>query len=200
MPDEAIPTRLDSKPYYSSAFGIGIVAAAVMTLALWIAQQAGWTKLDLAMTLGTVSGVVWGPSPGAWVQGFIAMLICGGLFALVYAWLFEVQPAHTARAWSGGILGALHAIAGGALLGWTMPYLHPAMPNYPLLADPGFMAANYGSQTVAVFVGIHVLYGAMVGCWMHYSRVDSKYLGWVKALHDRARQRRGKAATTTAAQ
>jgi hypothetical protein len=60
-----------------------------MTLLMWLARLEGLTQLDLAMTLGTASVFSSEPSPGAWTQGFIVMLLAGGVFALVYAWVFE---------------------------------------------------------------------------------------------------------------
>jgi hypothetical protein len=169
--------------YYATAFGIGIVAAALMTAALRIAEAWGLTEFDLSMTLGTVTTMTMGPTPGAWVQGFLAVLLCGGVFALLYAWVFESWPAHTARAWLGALVGVPHALLGGLMLGWLMPPLHPSTPNHPLLSDPGFMAVNYGTQTAVVFGLMHVLFGSIVGGWMHFAPYDKRYLAGVAERH-----------------
>lgn len=177
------PPGIDPKPYYASAFGIGVLAAGVMTLLLWLARMEGLTKLDLGMSLGTVSGITLGNSPGAWFEGFLAMLICGGVFALGYAWIFEAWPHHNARAWLGAMIGAVHSVIGGALLGVSMPVLHPGAPapGDPLIGDPGFMGVHYGMATVWVFLGLHVVYGAMIGGWMHAAPLATRYLSAVAA-------------------
>ncbi len=172
---------IDSKPYYASAFGIGVVAAGVMTLLLWLARVAGITKLNLAMSLGTVTSATLGASPGAWFQGMLAMLTVGGIFALVYAWIFEAWSHHEARAWLGAIIGAGHSIVGGALLGWMMPPLHPGPPpsGDALLADPGFMGMHYGMAAAVVFIALHIVYGAIIGGWMHAAPLATRYLAAV---------------------
>ena len=45
------PSHDDPHTYYAAAFGIGIIAAGVMTLLTFLAREAGWTNFDLAMTL-----------------------------------------------------------------------------------------------------------------------------------------------------
>jgi hypothetical protein len=124
-----------------------------MTLVMWAARSAHWTDLDLPMSLGTVTSMTPGPSPGAWFQGFLVMLTCGGLFALVYAWVFESWPHPEARAWLGAIIGAVHALIGGLLFGMLMPALHSGQvaSEHALLANPGFMGMNYGLPTVGIF-------------------------------------------------
>src|SRR5262245_40743398 len=118
------PPGIDPKPYYAAAFGIGIAAAGVMTILMWAARQAGWSQLDLAMTLGTASVFTGVPGGGAWTQGLIVMLLVGGVFALAYAWVFEYWPHHRARAWIGALVGMVHAVIGGAMMWWMMPLLH----------------------------------------------------------------------------
>lgn len=175
------PPGIDPKPYYAAAFGIGIVAAGVMTILMWAARQAGWSQLDIAMTLGTASVFTNEPGGGAWVQGLTVMLIAGGVFALAYAWIFEFWPHHTARAWIGALVGMVHAVIGGAMMWWMMPALHSASPADARLADPGFMGANYGSAEVAIFVGLHVVYGTIIGGWMHFAPVATRYLSELAA-------------------
>lgn len=181
-----VPPGLDPKPYFACAFGIGIVAAAVMTLLMWLARLEGLTQLDLAMTLGTASVFSNDASPGAWTQGFIVMLLAGGVFALVYAWVFEYWPHHAARAWLGAMIGVAHSVVGGAMMAVLMPALHGSHPS--LLADPGFMGIHYGSTTVAVFVGLHVVYGAIIGGWMHFAPAATRYLDQLAARDQEMRQ------------
>jgi hypothetical protein len=184
-----VDPRLDPKPYYATAFAVGVLAAGVMTLLLWVARGAGLTQLNLAMSLGTVTGATLGDSPGAWFEGFLAMLTCGGLFALVYAWVFEEWPHHAARAWLGATIGIVHSLIGGLLLAVLMPPMHPgpAPTDNPLVGDPGFMGVHYGVATVWVFMALHVVYGAMIGGWMHASPLANRYLrAFAERRHARA--------------
>ena len=178
MPAEIIQD--DPKSYYAAAFGIGVVAAGVMTLLTWVARSASLTEFDLAMTLGTVSLFVDAPGPGVWFQGFLAVLFTGGVFGLVYAWLFEVCGCR-ARAWEGALFGAVHAAIGGALLGWIMPLMHDPIPGHPLLTNPGFMGVNYGLNTVYVFLALHIVFGAMVGGWLHLAPLATRHLALLYA-------------------
>jgi hypothetical protein len=189
------PPGLDAKPYYAAAFGIGIIAAGVMTVLMWMARRSGFSDLDLAMTLGTASVFTDDPNAGAWTQGLIVMLIAGGVFALGYAWVFEFWPHHRARAWIGALVGMVHAVIGGAMMWMLMPVLHSGTGADPRLADPGFMGASYGSGAVAVFVGLHVVYGTIIGGWMHFAPVATRYLGEL-AAKDVAREGTGQLRTT----
>jgi len=179
--------RDDPHTYYALAFGVGVIAAGVMTLLTYVAQRAGWTTFDLAMTLGTVSVFVDAPGPGVWFQGLIAVLVTGGLFALIYAAVFEFVGLRGARAWRGVLLGAIHAVIGGALMGWTMPLVHDPIKSSPLLTDPGFMAWNYGMQTVAIFVALHLVFGAIVGGWLHFAPLAQRHLEDIGEQHKPSR-------------
>lgn len=191
------PPGIDPKPYYAAAFGIGIIAAGMMTLLMWLMRLGGWSDLDLAMILGTASVFTDDPNAGAWTQGLIVMLTIGGVFALAYAWVFECWPHHKARAWIGALTGLVHAAIGGAMMWWMMPMLHGEVGSDPRLADPGFMGASYGPGGVAVFVGLHVVYGAIIGGWMHAAPVATRYLGELAARdRERARPAAGAPRTT----
>jgi hypothetical protein len=172
----------DPRTYYASAFGIGIVAAAVMTMALWLLRRAGVSEFDLVMSLGTATVFNDGPSAGAWVQGLITMLLCGGMFALVYAALFDLWGSK-ARAWEGALIGLAHAAIGGALLAWLMPPLHGDQAIDARLADPGYAGINYGAATIAVFFALHMLYGAIVGGWLHLSPLANRHYAELADRH-----------------
>lgn len=190
-PQIDVPPGLDPKPYYAAAFGIGIAAAGIMTLLMWVARAAGWTQLDLAMILGTASVFTDQPGGGAWTQGLVVMLLFGGIFALAYAWVFEFWPHHTARAWIGALAGVVHAVIGGAMMWWMIPLLHSGGAMDPRLADPGFMAANYGSASAAEFILLHIVYGTVIGGWMHFAPVATRYLAALTARDKDDSQRPG---------
>jgi hypothetical protein len=144
----------------------GVVGTVVLTSGLRLAQEVGWTRMDIPLLLGTA----FSPSRSrAEVIGYAVHFLNGLLFALAYAFVFSA----TGRAdWLLGLgLGFVHALfAGGALVNVLLPAVHPRMgtpwsdaEETPLLEPPGFMLLNYGRRTPLVTVVAHVAYGAIVG-------------------------------------
>jgi hypothetical protein len=144
----------------------GLVGTVVLTTGSRLAQQLGWTRMDIPLLLGTV----FTPSRSrASVIGYAIHFANGLLFSLAYGLVFEA----TGRAgWLFGLLlGAVHgAFAGGALLNVLLPAVHPRMGtawtdarSAPLLEPPGFLLANYGRATLVATFALHLAYGAIVG-------------------------------------
>jgi hypothetical protein len=146
----------------------GAVGSVVLASGLRIAQEVGWTRMDLPLLLGTVFTE---NRSRASAIGYLAHFANGLVFALLYAAVF----AAVGRAgWLLGLaLGAVHAaFAGGALVNVILPAVHPRMgtpwtdaEETPLLEAPGFMLVNYGSRTAAVTFVLHLAYGALVGAF-----------------------------------
>ncbi len=144
----------------------GLVGTVVLTTGSRLAQQLGWTRMDIPLLLGTV----FTPSRSrASVIGYAIHFANGLLFSLAYGLVFEA----TGRAgWLFGlVLGAVHGVfAGGALLNVLLPAVHPRMGTVwtdarsaPLLEPPGFLLANYGRATLVATFVLHLAYGAIVG-------------------------------------
>lgn len=146
----------------------GAVGAAVLASGLRIAQELGWTRMDIPFLLGTIFTERRRPAA---VIGYAAHITIGLLVALVYAGIFEAVGQ--ASWWFGLMLGAVHAsVAGGALTNLLLPAVHPRMgtpwtdaEETPLLEPPGFMLSNYGRSTMAVTLVLHLAYGAIVGAF-----------------------------------
>jgi hypothetical protein len=146
----------------------GLVGTVVLTTGLRLAQELGWTRMDVPLLLGTAFSA---SRSRAEVIGYAVHFLNGLLFALAYGLVF----AATGRAdWLLGLgLGFVHALfAGGALVNVLLPAVHPRMgtpwsdaEETPLLEPPGFMLANYGRATAAVTVALHLAYGAIVGAF-----------------------------------
>ena len=146
----------------------GLVGTVVLTSGLRLAQELGWTRMDVPLLLGTAFTA---SRSRAEVIGYAVHFVNGFLFALVYAFVF----AATDRAdWLLGLgLGFVHALfAGGALVNVLLPAVHPRMgtpwsdaEETPLLEPPGFMLLNYGRATALVTVVLHLAYGAIVGAF-----------------------------------
>jgi hypothetical protein len=144
----------------------GAVGTILLTSGLRIAQEVGWTRMDIPLLLGTVFTDRRGRAS---VIGYSVHFGNGLLFALAY---YAVFRAVDHAGWLfGAALGVVHAaLAGGALLTVLLPAVHPRMgtpwsdaEETPLLEAPGFMLQNYGRRTVIWTLVGHVLYGAIVG-------------------------------------
>jgi hypothetical protein len=144
----------------------GAVGTVVLTSGLVFAREAGLTRIDLPLLLGTIFTE---NRRRASVIGFAVHFANGLLFALVYAAVFEAVGR---AGWLLGlVLGAVHAaFVGSGLVTVLLPAVHPRMGNpwsdaneTPILEPPGFMLANYGRRTALVTVVLHLAYGTIVG-------------------------------------
>ncbi len=142
------------------------VGTVVLTTGLRVAQEVGWTRMDLPLLLGTAFS---GDRRRAEVIGYAIHFVNGLLFALLYAAVFVAIG--DASWWLGALLGLVHAgFAGGALVNVLLPAVHPRMgtpatdsEETPILEPPGFLLENYGRSTAAITVVLHAVYGAIIG-------------------------------------
>ena len=144
----------------------GVVGTIVLTSGLRLAQELGWTRMDIPLLLGTVFTDDRGR---ATVIGVAVHFLNGLLFALGYYAIFRAVDQ---AGWAfGAALGVVHAaLAGGVLVTVLLPAVHPRMgtpwsdaEETPLLEAPGFMLLNYGRRTALWTLLGHVAYGAIVG-------------------------------------
>lgn len=144
----------------------GVVGTIVLTSGLRIAQELGWTRMDIPLLLGTVFS---DDRSRASVIGYAIHFVNGLLFALGYYGIFRAV-GHAGWGF-GAVLGVVHAaFSGGALVTVLLPAVHPRMgtpwsdaEETPLLESPGFMLVNYGRRTAIWTLAVHVAYGAIVG-------------------------------------
>lgn len=141
---------------WSLAAAAGLLGAVVMILVLWLARMAALTEFDFAASLG--SAFTHDLSASAWTLGFIIHTALGIAFALAYAEVFEALGRAT---WTRGVLLAIpHALFAGLVI-WALPNVNPLIPQE--LPAPGYMAVNYGWLSFAVYVLMHLAFGAIVG-------------------------------------
>ncbi len=146
----------------------GAVGAVLVAAGYRLAQELGWTRMDIPFLLGTIFTE---NRRRAVAIGYGAHLVLGLTFSLVYAAVFAATGL--ASWWFGLLLGGVHAaFAGGALTNTLLPAVHPLMgtawtdaEETPLLEPPGFMLVNYGRGTMAVTLVLHLAYGAIVGAF-----------------------------------
>ena len=147
----------------------GAVGAIVLASGLRVAQEAGWTRLDVPLLLGTVFTE---NRSRATAIGYALHLVNGLLFALVY---FAIFDAVGQAGWLFGLaLGAVHAaFVGGGLVNVVLPAVHPRMgtpwtdaEETPLLEQPGLPARElrHGDGRRRRFA-LHLAYGAIVGAF-----------------------------------
>ena len=152
----------------AGALAGGLVGTIVLTTGSRLAQQLGWTRMDIPLLLGTIFSSDRGRAS---VIGYAIHFANGLLFALAYGLVFEA----TGRAgWLFGLLlGAVHGVfAGGGLLNVLLPAVHPRMGkpwtdarSAPVLEPPGFLLSNYGTATLVATIALHLVYGALVGAF-----------------------------------
>ena len=146
----------------------GAVGATTLASGYRLAQELGWTRMDIPFLLGTVFTE---NRRLAAVIGWVVHLVNGLLFALLYAAVFAATGLTSW--WFGLALGAVHAgFVGGALVNVMLPAVHPRMgtpwtdaEETPLLEPPGFMLFNYGRRTALVTLVLHLMYGTIVGAF-----------------------------------
>lgn len=135
-------------------FGVlGTVAMSLVALAL----RAIGLPLRFELILGTIVGVA--PGPEAWAAGIGVHLVIGGLFGLLYGWLFERVWDHGGAS-TGLILGVIHAALIGMVMGLT-PQFDAYVPSQ--LPDPGPYFSHLGIAGILAWFGMHLVYGAIVG-------------------------------------
>lgn len=143
----------------------GLLATALLTAVMIVAQLAGWTRLDLPLLLGTIVT----PDPDrARVAGFFMHLVIGEAFALGYAMTFALLD--TATWWLGALLGLIHVGVALTVLVPLLPGVHPRMASaragpasVSVLEPPGLFALNYGAETPVVAVAAHLVFGIALG-------------------------------------
>ncbi|MDQ0757296.1 hypothetical protein [Arthrobacter sp. B3I4] len=143
----------------------GLLATTALTAVMIFCQMAGWTRLDLALVLGSLVT----PDPDkARIAGFFIHLAAGQVFALGYAATFALLGRATW--WIGALLGLLHVTVALTIILPLLPGIHPRMASTragpasrAALEPPGLLGLNYGIQTPAVAVAAHLVYGSLLG-------------------------------------
>jgi hypothetical protein len=149
-----------------SAIAGGFIGTVVLTTIIRGASEFGWTRMDLALLLGTTVTV---NRRKAKAIGYAFQFLLGIGFALAYAEFFRIIGRGS---WQiGALLGALHAVfVATVLVNVLLPVVHPrigtpetAANEIALIEPPGFLMLNYGRNTFLITLVAHIAYGAIVG-------------------------------------
>jgi uncharacterized membrane protein YagU involved in acid resistance len=146
----------------------GAVGSTVVASGVRLAQELGWTRMDIPFLLGTIFTE---NRRAAAVVGYVAHLVIGLVFALLYAAVFAATGLTSW--WFGLALGFVQAaFIGGTLANLLLPAVHPRMgtpwtdaEETPLLEPPGFMLVNYGRSTMTITLVLQLGFGAIVGAF-----------------------------------
>jgi hypothetical protein len=145
-----------------TAYAAGMLGAAAMSAAAAAGRRAG-INVELEMMMGTM---VRSPGSQAWLLGLAGQIATGGVLAQGYRLMFEelgIRPTAAA----GAALGLLHGGVAGAALA-AAPLAHPRMPEE--VDPPGAFMRRAGGREAALFLGVHVLFGAIVASCLSRSR------------------------------
>jgi hypothetical protein len=143
----------------------GLIGTVAMTTVLHGSQGLGLSRLSLPFLVGTMFT---DDRSRAAVLGFIAYVIGGWIFAMLYFLFFASIGIGTW--WLGAALGFLHGLFLLVCALPLLPHAHPRMatehdgPSSEVrLEPPGFMGLNYGRGTPITLLLGQTLYGATLG-------------------------------------
>jgi hypothetical protein len=144
---------------------VGFAATLVLTTLSSGGRSLGLTRMDIPFILGTLFTA--NRNKAGWI-GFLAHLLNGWIFALVYIALME--GLHLKHWWFGMLMGLMQAGFLLTLFVRLLPNIHPRMASEEhgpevtrQLEPPGPFALNYGRQTPIVILVAHLVYGGMLG-------------------------------------
>jgi hypothetical protein len=140
----------------SRAIIAGVVGALAITLVTSLLRAMGM-PINFEMMVGSMLTATIGLS--TWLLGFLIHLFTGAIFGILYSAVFQ-RWTRRADATTGVGLGAVHALFSGLALG-MLPAVHPLVPEQ--MAAPGIFLAQLGAGGVIVYIGLHLLFGAVVG-------------------------------------
>lgn len=134
----------------------GIAGAAAMAVVSLVARMLGM-PIMLELLVGSLfTGDL---SLGAWIAGFAMQLGIGAVFGMAYAFLFEHVFLRSGLT-VGLLIGAVHAVVAGISLTFVPP-THPLVPD--VLPAPGPFMIGLGVLGPVIFVGLHLMFGIIVG-------------------------------------
>lgn len=151
----------------------GFISTLLMTIMEAGAQAFRITRIDFSLLLGTIFTT---NRDRARMYGFIAHVVNGWIFSLLYVLAFESWGA--ASWWRGALIGVVHALFVLLVVLALMPGIHPRMASEHhgptasrQLEPPGWFGLNYGVRTpISIFLS-HIVFGAVLGAFYHVSSV-----------------------------
>ncbi len=155
--------------HWTGVIGGGLIATTALTIVELLGLWLGRSRMSIPIILGTM---VCADRDRATFVGTLMHLVIGWAFAILYAVIFEA--AGFATWWFGAILGVGHVLFMLGVIMPALPAVHPRMASERqgpdptrALQPPGFLALNYGRETVLIGAIAHIAYGALLGALYH---------------------------------
>lgn len=143
----------------------GLLATGAMTATQETMRLSGLSRMSLPLLFGTALS---GNRVHAVVLGYVAYLLGGWVFAVLYALALESAGAVTW--WAGLLLGGVHGLFLVAVLLPTLPFIHPRLASdydgpraLAELEPPGPFGLNYGRATPVAVMLSQIVYGVVLG-------------------------------------
>lgn len=143
----------------------GLIASGAMATVLEGSRLLGFSRISLPFLFGTFFTMQRAP---AVILGYVAYLLGGWLFAILYALVLHDFAAGTW--WIGALMGLAHGVFLVAVFLPLLPFLHPNVASHyggpaalAQLEPPGPFGLNYGHATPATTIAAQVLYGLIFG-------------------------------------
>jgi hypothetical protein len=156
---------------WSSWFLWGLVATLLMTTMEAAADAMHLTRINFSFMIGTIFTP---DRDRAKIYGFLAHVLNGWIFSLLYVAAFE--SLEKATWWLGAMIGVVHALFVLLIVMSMMPAIHPRMASEKSgptatrqLEPPGWLGLNYGIRTPLSTLLSHVVFGAVLGAFYHLS-------------------------------
>jgi hypothetical protein len=139
----------------------GMLGATFMMAFIDTFYMMGITPFSFEYFLGTLlrGGVEYGPQN--WVLGFLANLVTGGIFGIVYAYCFE-YVYFRASGRIGMALGMWHSLLAAVAVFPFFTSIHEFMGT-GVYQNFGILGYKLGLQTPILLVTGHLLFGATMG-------------------------------------
>ncbi len=143
----------------------GLIASGAMATVLEGSRLLGFSRMSLPFLFGTFFTMRRAP---AMVLGYIAYLLGGWVFAILYALVLHDLGWPTW--WIGGLMGLAHGVFLVTVFLPLLPFIHPNVATHydgpsalARLEPPGPFGLNYGYATPATTVAAQVLFGLIFG-------------------------------------
>jgi hypothetical protein len=160
------------------AFLFGLLGAGAMSVVSALLRAIG-LPVNIELYLGTLTGMP--PATDSWLIGLFFHLVVGGLFGVLYGYLFERVLAHGGAS-TGWLVSIAHAAIIGMFIGLT-PQFHPLVPQ--ALLEPGAYFSRFGTLAVLAFFGLHMLFGIIVGTGYGHVASERQWAPGSQHLHAR---------------
>jgi uncharacterized membrane protein YagU involved in acid resistance len=136
----------DKKMEIFSAIIAGLLGTLVMTILMYLGPTMGMPKMDIIGMLGTMFTTNEG---SARIIGTIVHFMMGAIFALIYAFLWNLGIGSSAWYW-GLIFGTVHALIAIVMMP-VMLRMHPRPPSM-----------DFGPQMMLGLLMGHLVFGLVV--------------------------------------